>query len=58
MSDPKVDPKFLSAPNKLDVLITQVMSLIDLGTCLSGQMETTGRMNRHDTRLVSLEKKP
>jgi hypothetical protein len=58
MSGPEVDPKILSAANKLDFLITQVMSLIDLGTCLSGQMETTGRMNRHDTRLVSLEKKP
>jgi hypothetical protein len=59
MSDPKVDPKTLSAADKLDFLITQVASLTDLGTRLSGQMETmTGRMNRHDSRLAHLEKKP
>jgi hypothetical protein len=59
MSGPEVDPKTLSAADKLDFLITQVAILTDLGTRLSGQMETmTGRMNRHDSRLVRLEKKP
>jgi hypothetical protein len=59
MSGPEVDPKTLSAADKLDFLITQVASLTDLGTRLSGQMETmTGRMNRHDSRLARLEKKP
>jgi hypothetical protein len=59
MSGPEVDPKTLSAGDKLDFLITQVASLTDLGTRLSGQMETmTGRMNRHDSRLARLEKKP
>jgi hypothetical protein len=59
MSGPEVDPKTLSAADKLDFLITQVASLIDLGTRLSSQMETmTGRMNRHDSRLARLEKKP
>jgi hypothetical protein len=59
MSGPEVDPKTLSTADKLDFLITQVASLTDLGTRLSGQMETmTGRMNRHDTHRARLEKKP
>jgi hypothetical protein len=59
MSGLEVDPKTLSAADKLDFLITQVASLTDLGTRLSSQMETmTGRMNMHDSRLARLEKKP
>jgi hypothetical protein len=58
MSGPEVDLKTLSAADKLDFLINQVASLTNLGTRLSGQMETmTGRMNRHDSRLARLEKK-
>jgi hypothetical protein len=59
MSGPEVDPKTLSAADKLNFLITQVARLTDLGTRLSGQMESmTRRMNRHDSRLARLEKKP
>jgi hypothetical protein len=59
MSGPEVDPTTLSAVDKLDFLITQVASLTDLGTRLFGQMETmAGRMNRHDSYLACLEKKP
>jgi hypothetical protein len=59
MFGPEVNPKTLSTADKVDFLITQVASLTNLDTRLSGQMETiTERMNKHDSHLACLEKKP
>jgi hypothetical protein len=58
MAGSEIDPKNLSAAEKINYLITQVAGLADMGTRLSGQMETmTQRMNSHDSRMAHLEKK-
>jgi hypothetical protein len=58
MAGSEIDPKNLSAVEKTNYLITQVVGLVDMGTRLSGQMETmTQRMNSHDSRMARLEKK-
>lgn len=50
------DPVAMTAAEKLDFLVTQVMSLTDIGTKLSTQLETLNqRMDSHDTRLMRLE---